>query len=194
MPPNYLRLVTALAILAAAVLIGIVGARLARGLLGIAVRRTATEWDDVVLARLAAPISAGAVLLAAALLMPLAPIGADASAEAARSFRVGFGIVLFWAIWRSSISPAARCPRRAGRAPAGIANARAARRARREGSRRRVRARAHTVDARLSRHQSARRSRHRRTRRRRSRRRRPSRISLVRFRSGSISRSVKASS
>ncbi len=100
MPHNYLRLVTALAILAAAVLIGIAGARIVRGLLGMAVRRTATEWDDVVLARLAAPISAGGVLLAAALLMPLVPIGADASAEAARSFRVGFGIVLFWAIWR----------------------------------------------------------------------------------------------
>src|SRR5579884_433577 len=79
---------------------GAIGGRVLRGLLGIAARRTTTEWDDVVLARVSAPLAACSTLAVAALLIPTLGLYAPASAGAYRLLRVGFGAVFFWALLR----------------------------------------------------------------------------------------------
>ncbi len=65
-----------------------------------AARRTATTWDDLVLDRMVAPISATCTLIAFTLLWPVLDLSGSAIPTVHRSVRVAFYAVLFWAIWR----------------------------------------------------------------------------------------------
>src|SRR5262245_35013674 len=65
-------------------LFGRLDARLVRAVLGRLVRRTESTWDDIIVDRLAGPISAALALALAAALVPLLDLPPDASRVAYR--------------------------------------------------------------------------------------------------------------
>lgn len=98
--PGFLRQAEIVLLLGLAALAGLVGGRLLRALLALLTRRTSTRWDDVILARLGAPLSAICALLAVALLMPAFDLAAAGAVRAGAFLRVGFLASVFWGVWR----------------------------------------------------------------------------------------------
>ena len=89
-----------LAIVVAAVLFGKVAGRVVRAVIGRLVRRTRSTWDDVLLERLAGPLSAALGLALAAALVPLAELTSDAGVIAYSFIRAGYFAVFFWSLFR----------------------------------------------------------------------------------------------
>ncbi|MCL4819923.1 MAG: mechanosensitive ion channel family protein [Vicinamibacteria bacterium] len=75
--------------------------RLTRTLLGRAFARTSTTWDDVLLERLAAPLTLGWALLVGALASPALALYAPAQAFLVSTLGAIGVLVLFWALWRA---------------------------------------------------------------------------------------------
>lgn len=75
--------------------------RLTRKLLGRAFARTSTTWDDVLLDRLAAPLTLGWALLLGGLASPALALYAPAQAFLVSTLGAIGVVVLFWALWRA---------------------------------------------------------------------------------------------
>jgi len=88
------------AIVALATLFGIFVGRLVRAVIGRIVRRTRASWDDQLLTRLGAPLSAALGLALAAALVPVVELTPYASGWAYRVIRAGFFAVFFWSLFR----------------------------------------------------------------------------------------------
>jgi len=88
------------AIVALATVFGVFAGRLLRAVVGRIVRRTRASWDDVLLARLAGPLSAALGLALAAALVPIVELTPYASGWAYRVIRAGFFAVFFWSLFR----------------------------------------------------------------------------------------------
>ena len=89
-----------LAIVVAGILFGTVAGRIVRAVVGRLVRRTRSTRDDVLLARLAGPLSAGLGLALCAALIPVANLTSGASDTAYRFVRAGYFAVFFWSLFR----------------------------------------------------------------------------------------------
>jgi MscS family membrane protein len=87
-------------ILVVAAGIGLGISRVLRSVFGRIARRTSTEWDDALLARLAGPLTVACTLAAAAALLPALGLYAPAAAASYRVLRAGFLLVFFWSLWR----------------------------------------------------------------------------------------------
>ena len=88
------------AIVALATVFGMFVGRLVRAVIGRIVRRTRASWDDQLLTRLGAPLSAALGLALAAALLPVAELTPEASGWAYRVIRAGFFAVFFWSLFR----------------------------------------------------------------------------------------------
>lgn len=91
---------TIAAIIVGSVLFGTLAGRLVRALVGRLVKRTRSTWDDVLLERLAGPLSAALGLALAAGLIPVAKLTPDASDVAYRFVRAGYFAVFYWSLFR----------------------------------------------------------------------------------------------
>ena len=69
-------------------------------LLGHAVRRTSTKWDDLVLERLGGPLTALGFLAAVYLYLPGLSLNHPAELTVHRVLRAGFFVVFFWSLLR----------------------------------------------------------------------------------------------
>ncbi len=98
--PAWLRQAEVILLLGLAALAGLVGGRLLRALLAFVTRRTSTRWDDVILTRLGAPLSAISAVAAVAVSMPALDLAAATAARAESFLRVGFLASVFWGAWR----------------------------------------------------------------------------------------------
>ena len=83
-----------------AVLFGKLAGRLVRALIGRVVRRTRSTWDDLLLTRLAGPLSAALALGLGAALVPLVGLADGAASNAYRVVRAGYFVVFFWTLFR----------------------------------------------------------------------------------------------
>ncbi|CAN5898753.1 mechanosensitive ion channel family protein [soil metagenome] len=90
----------ALPLLFLAWVLGHTAERVLRSAFSAATRRTATTWDDLVLDRMGAPISATCTLIALTMLLPVLDLSGAVIDAVHRDVRVAFYAVLFWAIWR----------------------------------------------------------------------------------------------
>jgi len=72
----------------------------ASALLGRLARRTTSELDDVLLARLVGPITVACAAAVAAVLLPLLELTIGATTVAQRVIQSGMLFALFWALWR----------------------------------------------------------------------------------------------
>src|SRR5688572_1518040 len=88
------------AIGALATVFGMFAGRLIRAVIGRIVRRTRATWDDQLLTRLGAPLSAALGLALAAALIPVVELTPDGSGWAYRTIRAGFFAVFFWSLFR----------------------------------------------------------------------------------------------
>src|SRR5688572_6069806 len=88
------------AIVVASVVLGKVAGRLVRAMVGRLVRRTRSTWDDVLLERLAGPISATLALAFGAALLPLIDLPPESLRTAYRLIRAGVFAVFFWSLFR----------------------------------------------------------------------------------------------
>ncbi|MGH7619297.1 MAG: mechanosensitive ion channel family protein, partial [Gemmatimonadaceae bacterium] len=79
---------------------GLVAGRLLRAGLAMLVRRSATTWDDVVLARLEPPLAALCMCAGVALVVQEIGLSAAAAALANNAVRVACIASIFWAAWR----------------------------------------------------------------------------------------------
>src|SRR5688572_20575557 len=84
-----------IAIVALATVFGMFVGRLVRAVIGRIVRRTRASWDDQLLTRVGAPLSAALGLALAAALIPVAELTPYASGWAYRMIRAGFFAVFF---------------------------------------------------------------------------------------------------
>lgn len=73
---------------------------LIRGAFGRVARRTTTEWDDAVLARLASPLAAACTLVAISAFLPFLALHQPAAEMSYRIVRALFLFVFFWSLWR----------------------------------------------------------------------------------------------
>lgn len=80
--------------------LGAVIGRLARFILERVVRRTAAEWDDDLVSRLAGPLTLLSGLLVAEVLLPFLSLDALARARIGRLVNALFLLAVFWALWR----------------------------------------------------------------------------------------------
>ena len=87
-------------LLALATIVGWLLSRLLRGSLLRLVSRTATTWDDLVLDRLGAPLTAALALGAFTLAVPWLSLYRPALDATLRGVRVASYVVLFWSLWR----------------------------------------------------------------------------------------------
>jgi MscS family membrane protein len=87
-------------LVAAAWLLGRLFGWLTRAALGRLSARTAVRWDDLLLQRLAAPLTFGWALVAAWVLLELLGLYAPAQAFAGRVLRALSLFAVFWALWR----------------------------------------------------------------------------------------------
>jgi MscS family membrane protein len=94
---QWLALVT---IIVASAAIGSLAGRVVRAVAGRLVRRTRSTWDDVLLERLAGPLSAALGLTLAAALVPLVELPPDAGTAAYRFIKVGYFVVFYWSLFR----------------------------------------------------------------------------------------------
>jgi MscS family membrane protein len=89
-----------LAIIASGILFGKVAGRLVRAVVGRIVKRTRSTWDDVLLTRLAGPLSAALGLALAAALVPAVDLPGATGGWAYRVIRAGYFVVFFWSLFR----------------------------------------------------------------------------------------------
>jgi MscS family membrane protein len=89
-----------LTVIVGSVVFGKLAGRLVRAVVGRLVRRTRSTWDDVLLERLAGPLSAALGLALGAALIPVAKLGSDASDVAYRLVRAGYFAVFYWSLFR----------------------------------------------------------------------------------------------
>ena len=89
-----------LAVIVASVVFGKVAGRVVRSVVGRLVKRTRSTWDDVLLERLAGPLSAALGLALGAALIPVAKLTTDASEVAYRFVRAGYFVVFYWSLFR----------------------------------------------------------------------------------------------
>jgi MscS family membrane protein len=85
------------------VLARVIGWALARAIgatIGRLVSRTSTRWDDVVLERLAAPLSAACTIAVLAAGVPFLSLSESTALGTMHTIRIGFLVVLFWTLWR----------------------------------------------------------------------------------------------
>lgn len=87
-------------LLALAAVLGYAARRMVRPLLGRLAARTKVEWDDALLARIGAPLTAAGTLVAAAALLPWLGLYQPAQVLSYRLIRAGFLLVFFWSLWR----------------------------------------------------------------------------------------------
>lgn len=87
-------------IIVASFLFGKLDARLVRVILGRLVRRTKSTLDDIIVERLAGPISAALALALAAALVQFIDLPPEASRTAYRVIRAGYFIIFFWSLLR----------------------------------------------------------------------------------------------
>jgi len=87
-------------LVAAAVIFGRVAGRIVRGIALRIATRTSITWDDVVVGRLAGPVSAALGLAAAAAMLGLLGLYAPAEALAFRLVRAGYFVIFFWSVFR----------------------------------------------------------------------------------------------
>ncbi len=90
----------AIPLLVLAWLLGHTVARVLRSGFRAATRRTATTWDDLLLERLGAPLTATCSLIAVTVLLPVLDLSAPAIDAVHRDVRIALYVVLFWATWR----------------------------------------------------------------------------------------------
>lgn len=83
-----------------ATLIGQGASRILRTIFGRIAQRTSNEWDDVLLARLGAPLTVACALVATGTLLPLLGLYPPAAALAYQVLRGAFLLVFFWSLWR----------------------------------------------------------------------------------------------
>ena len=89
-----------LAIVVVGILFGKVAGRIVRVVIGRLVIRTRSTWDDVLLARLAGPLSAALGLALGAALVPVANLTSGAGDTAYSFIRAGYFAVFFWSLFR----------------------------------------------------------------------------------------------
>jgi MscS family membrane protein len=89
-----------LAVIVASVVFGKVAGRLVRAVVGRLVKRTRSTWDDILLERLAGPLSAALGLALGAALIPVGKLTTDASDVAYRFVRAGYFAVFYWSLFR----------------------------------------------------------------------------------------------
>jgi MscS family membrane protein len=87
-------------LLVAATLIGAAAARLLRAALSQAAKRTRSEWDDAVIARLSSPLNAALALVAASLLVRGLALYAPAEQAVRSLLRAALFLVFFWSLAR----------------------------------------------------------------------------------------------
>ena len=87
-------------ILLVATTLGAIGSRLLRSALTRLVSRTSSEWDDAVISRIGAPLTAALTLLVGLVLIQFLALYPPAEAAAHRVIRIGFFVVIFWSLWR----------------------------------------------------------------------------------------------
>ena len=87
-------------IVVASTLFGKLAGRVVRVLVGRLVRRTRSTWDDVLLERLAGPISAALAFAFGAALLPLIDLPPESLRTAYRLIRAGVFAVFFWSLFR----------------------------------------------------------------------------------------------
>jgi MscS family membrane protein len=87
-------------IVVASTLFGKIAGRVVRAIVGRLVRRTRSTWDDVLLERLAGPISAALALAFGAALLPLIDLPPESLRTAYRLIRAGVFAVFFWSLFR----------------------------------------------------------------------------------------------
>ena len=81
-------------------MVGWVLSRLLRASFTRIASRTATTWDDVVLQRLGAPLTAALTLIAFAVALPSLSLYEPARRTTLRVVQVGGYVILFWSLWR----------------------------------------------------------------------------------------------
>ena len=87
-------------VLLIATIIGAASSRLLRSGLTRLVKRSSSEWDDAVITRIGAPLTAALTLLVGLILIQFLALYPPAEAAAHRVIRVGFFVVIFWSLWR----------------------------------------------------------------------------------------------
>jgi len=87
-------------LVAAAVIFGKIAGRIVRGIALRIATRTSITWDDVVVSRLAGPVSAALGLAAAAAMLGLLGLYPPAQALAFRLVRAGYFVIFFWSVFR----------------------------------------------------------------------------------------------
>jgi MscS family membrane protein len=97
---TWLQWLAVLAVVAASAVFGTLAGRVVRAVVGRLVRRTRSTWDDILLARLAGPISAALGLALGAGLIPQVSPPPDAADAAYRFIRAGYFAVFFWTLFR----------------------------------------------------------------------------------------------
>lgn len=80
--------------------LGAIASRILRAILGRVASRTVTEWDDLVLMRIGAPLTLAFTLLGVGLLSRGLGLYAPAAATVHQVVRGGLLLVVFWTLWR----------------------------------------------------------------------------------------------
>lgn len=97
---TWFQWVLLLAIVASGALFGTLAGWLVRAVVGRFVKRTRSTWDDVVLTRIAGPLSAALGLALAAALVPSVELPGRMADTAYRTIRAGYYAVFFWSLFR----------------------------------------------------------------------------------------------
>jgi len=87
-------------LLLSAMLMGALASRLVRSTFKIVVTRTHSGWDDALVARLAAPLTAALTLAAASLLLQGLALYPPAAQASQRVLRSGYFLIVFWSLAR----------------------------------------------------------------------------------------------
>jgi len=87
-------------LLVVSIAVGTLLGKVVRALFARAARRTASDWDDAVVARLSGPIAVLSIVVVASALIPLLGLYAPAERIAFRIVRAGFLLTFFWGLWR----------------------------------------------------------------------------------------------
>lgn len=82
------------------VAIGSLGGRLLRRGLRAGTRRTETTWDDLALDRLSGPLTGFSMLAVGLICAPFLSLEGGWAAGVYLALRIGFVVMLFWAVWR----------------------------------------------------------------------------------------------
>jgi MscS family membrane protein len=97
---TWFQWLAALVVIAASAIFGTLAGRVVRAVAGRLVRRTRSTWDDVLLARLAGPISGALGLAMGAGLVTQVNPSPDAAEAAYRFIKAGYFAVFFWTLFR----------------------------------------------------------------------------------------------